>query len=177
MLASAGIVSLVGVTLTGVAVFFTHESDPNWFRYGRGAGVEPASQPSTGWAAAHSLFADTLGVVVLIGSAWFIARVSFVVFRFAVVLFVVVLFAHVSGSVIRFNAVQLEGRTLEEAERGYLQVFSGDLEYLVTSRFELGPVAASVWTVAHLLTVIVVVLGAAVSLAGTVRSSEAERPR
>lgn len=176
MLAGAAATSLAGVTLTGVVVFFTHESDPNWFRYLRGTGAQPVSQPSTGWSAAHSLFADAFAVVVLIGGAWFIARVSFVVFRFAIVLFVVALFAHVSGSVIRFNVVKLEGKTLEEAERGYLQIFTGEFEYLVTSRFELGPTAASVWAVAHLLTVVVIVIGAGISLAGAVRSHGAARP-
>ena len=164
VLAGAAAVALVGVTVTGVAVFLIHESDPDWFDYVRGSGIGPASRPSTGWSAAHSFFADAFAVVVLLGGAWFIARVSFGVFRFSVVVFVTTLFAHVSGSVIRFNAVQLEGRALADADRGYLQVFSGEFEYLVTARFELGAFTAALWTATHLATVVILVWGLVISL-------------
>jgi len=158
------------VTVTGIGVFFTHESDPNWFGYLQGRGVQPFSAPSEGWAEAHGLFADLLGITALIGGAWFVARVSFAVFWFVAVTLVVVLSALISGSVIRFNVVKLEGKTFEEAERGYLQVFSRDFEYLVTARFELGPVASAIWVLAHVMAVMVIVVGGWIALRRVARS-------
>ncbi|MFW2332990.1 hypothetical protein [Ilumatobacter sp.] len=58
----------------------------------------------------------------------------------------------VTGSVIRFNLVELRDREFREAGRGDVQVFGTDLEVVVTDRFELGPLAIRLWTVGHVLT-------------------------
>lgn len=151
--------ALAGVSITGLAVFFTHESDPNWYGYLRGTGVQPRSAPSDGWAEAHALFADLLGITALIGGAWFVARIAYTGLRFVGVSLVLVLSALVTGSMIRFNVVKLEAKAFEEAGPGYLQVFSPKFEYLVNSRFELGAVAAPLLVLAHVLAIVVVVVG------------------
>ena len=77
------------------------------------------------------------------------------VFICAVALAVTV-FGLVSGSVIRFRAVKLEGKSFAEAETGYPQIFGAfgaDLEFVVTSRFEMGATTIRLWTAAHILTI------------------------
>lgn len=168
-MAWASLVIGVGLFGTGVATFLTHESDPNWYSYARGQGVQPFGAPSDGWAEIHGMFADAAGVLVLLGGAWFIYKVSFEVIRFVLISFVVVLFGHISGAVIRYNAVKLRGRSLEEADTGYAQIFSSDLEFMVTSRLELGATASKLWVGAHVLSVPLLTVGALVALRSIAR--------
>lgn len=170
LLANVALVITVGLFVTGIGTFFTHAPDPNWFNHVRGQGVRPFGAPSDGWAEWHGLFADAAFALVLFGSAWFVYRVSFYVIRFSVLALALIVFGHISGSIIRYNVVKLEGRTLEEADRGYLQLFGGDLEYMVTARFEFGAVASQVWVLAHILAMPVVVGGALLALRSVGRS-------
>ena len=164
MLANASLVITLGLFVTGIGTFLTHAPDPNWYNYVQGQGVQPFGAPSEGWAEWHGLFADAAFVLVLFGAAWFVYKVSFYVIRFAVLALVVILFGHVSGSVIRFNVVKLQGKPLEEAEDGYVQLFTGDLEYIVTSRFEFGALASQLWVAAHVVTLPIIVAGALLAL-------------
>lgn len=163
-LAWAAVVITAGLFITGIGTFFTHEADPNWYRYARGQGLRPPGQPSDGFAEWHAMFADAAGVLVLLGSAWFVYKISFRVVRFVSASLVLVLSAHASGSVIRFNVVKLEGKSFQEAARGYGQLFGTDLEYIVTARFELGAAASRIWLLAHVLTLPALVVGAYLTL-------------
>ena len=108
----------------------------------------------------HGYFGAAAAVIALVGGEWFAVRVIFDVPRLAVVALGVSAFGLVSGSVIRFNAVKLSGRSYEEADAGYWQLFSDDVEFVVTDRWDLGEAAIRVWTLAHVLTVPVIVLAA-----------------
>lgn len=151
VLAWASLVSLVGVTLTGLWQFATHETDPQWFGYVSGA--EIASSSSTGVAELHAFFADAVAVIALFGGAWFAYRVLYDIPRPAVIAVALAVLGQVSGSVMRFNLVKLRGREFEDAGRGYAQIFGGNLEFVVTDRFELGPTAIRLWTIGHIATV------------------------
>ena len=164
LLANLSLLLMLGLFATGVGTFLTHQPDPNWYNYVEGQGVQPFGVPSEGWAAWHGLFADAAFMLVLFGSAWFVYKISFYVVRFAVAALVIVLFGHVTGSIIRFNVVKLQGKEFQEAGEGYWQLLSGDLEYIVTARFEMTAVATQLWVIAHVLTLPVLVLGALVSL-------------
>ena len=163
-LAHLSLVLTLGLFATGIGTFLTHRPDPNWYNYVEGQGVQPFGVPSEGWAAWHGLFADAAFMLVLFGSAWFVYKVSFYVVRFAAAALVVVLFGHVTGSIIRFNVVKLQGKEFEDAGSGYWQLLSGELEYIVTARFEMTAAVTQLWVIAHVLTLPVLVLGALVSL-------------
>ena len=65
----------------------------------------------------------------------------------------ILVFGLITGSIVRFNAVKLRGRELDEAGQGYAQiVFGSDVEFIVTDRWELGPMAARLWTLGHIAT-------------------------
>ena len=153
VLAWLSVISLVGVSLTGVWQFFSHDSNPAWYSYVAGSGGRGNAAPSEGTAELHSQFAATVGVIALIGGAWFAYRVLYDVPWPAVWALLLALIGLVSGSVIRFNIVKLRDREYEEAGRGYAQLFGGDLEFVVTDRFELGPAAIRLWTIGHVATV------------------------
>jgi hypothetical protein len=160
--------------VTGLGTFFTHEPDPNWFNFVEGQGVQPSSVPSEGWAEWHGLFADAAFVLVLFGSAWFVYKVSFRLVRFSVLAFVLIVAGHISGSAIRYNVVKLQGRTLKEAGEGYTQLFAGELEFIVTARFQIGAIASQLWVIAHVATLPLAVAGALWSLRQIGRSDPFE---
>lgn len=140
------------LTVSGVMVFLTHESDPNWFNHVRDGPRPRGSTTAEGLAAFHSSIADVATLLVLIATAFAAFRIMYDLPLLGVVAFVVVLTGHVTGSLIRFNAVKIEGFPLESADRGYLQVFGRDFEYMATNRYDLGPVATWIYTLMHLLT-------------------------
>ena len=153
VLAWLSIVSLAGVSLTGLWQFFAHDSDPGWYGYVAGSDARGRGVPSTGVAELHSQFATAVAVIALLGGAWFAYRILYDVPWPALFALVVAVIGLVTGSLIRFNVVKLRGRSYEGASRGYAQVFGGDLEYVVTDRWELGPMAIRLWTIVHILTV------------------------
>lgn len=153
VLAISSVGCLVGVTLTGVWQFFAHQSDPRWYGYVAGRDVQLSSPPSDGIAELHGLFGAAIAVIALVGGAWFAYRVLFDVPRAAVISLGVAIVGLMTGSLIRFNLVQLRGLEYADAGRGYLQLFGRDLEFVVTDRWELGPMAIRLWTVAHVATV------------------------
>ena len=153
----ASIICLIGVTLTGVWQFFAHESSSSWFGYQPGSEMRVGSSPSGRVAEWHSIFGAAAAVIALVGGGWVAYKVVFDIPRAALISFAVTVFGLISGSVIRYNIVKREGLTYEEADRGYLQIFRGDLEFVVTDRFELGPLAIRLWTASHVLTVPIIV--------------------
>ena len=153
ILAWASVVCLVGLTLTGVWQFFAHESSSSWFGYQQGSDMRIGASPSGRVAEWHGLFGAAAAVIAMIGGGWFAYKVVFDVPRAALVAFVLSAFGLISGSVIRYNIVKREGLSYEEADRGYLQIFGGDLEFVVTDRFEMGPMAIRLWTLGHVLAV------------------------
>ncbi|MDJ0767181.1 MAG: hypothetical protein QNJ12_00250 [Ilumatobacter sp.] len=148
----ASIVCLVGVSVTGAWQFVTHESDPGWYGYEPGSDVRVAASPSEGVAELHGLFAAGVAVVALVGGAWFAYRVLYDIPWPAVVALLGALAGLITGSVIRFNLVKLQDREYDDAGRGYAQLFGGDVEFVVTDRWELGPMAIRLWTIGHVLT-------------------------
>ena len=154
------IICLAGLTGTGLWQLLAHESNPSWFGHVPGMGVRQQTQPSDGVADLHGIFGAAAAVIALVGGGWFAFRVLFDVPRLAVIGLVVSVVGLVTGSVIRFNAVKLSGRTYEEAGSGYAQLFLNDVEFVVTDRWDLGALAIRSWTVAHVLTVPVLLLAA-----------------
>jgi len=144
---------LVGVTFTGVWQFFTHEPNPSWFRYDPANSLSPQSPDSEGMAAAHAFFGAASAVVALLGGAWYAYRVVFDIPRVVVLSLVVTVAGLITGSVIRFNAVKLRGRPIEEAGNGYGQLFANDVEFVITDRADLGATAIRLLTAFHMLTV------------------------
>ena len=151
-LAGASAVCLTVMTVTGIWLFFTHAPDPASNRYIRGARLGPAP-PAEGIAELHAVVGAASGAIAMIGGAWLVYKVLFAVPWQVVAVFAITVFGLVSGSVMRFRIVKLEGRTFAEADTGYAQIFSPDLEYVVNSRVELGATAIRLWSLGHILTV------------------------
>lgn len=156
ILAWVSVVSLVGVTATGVWQFFAHEPNPGWFGYQPGRGMVVGSTPSEGIAELHGIFAMLVAAVALIGGAWFGYKIIHDIPFAALGALAVAFFGLISGSIVRFNVVKLTGLEYEEVGPGYLQLFGSDLEFVATDGYELGPMATRIWTVAHVLTVPVI---------------------
>ena len=151
VLAGVSIVILAGLIGTGLWQFFTHESDPSWFAHVAGSGSRQRAAPSEGIADLHGVFATAGGIVALLGGAWFAYKVAFNVPWIAVLAIVLTVLGSATGSWIRFNAVKLQGRSYEEADRGYPQLFLDDVEYVVTDNWDLGSTAILFLTVSHVL--------------------------
>ena len=47
--------------------------------------------------------------------------------------------------------VRLEDQTTDEVQRGYLQIFGGDMWVMVTDRWDFGPWAARIVTILHIV--------------------------
>jgi len=155
---AASTVVVVGLTATGGYQFLTHEPDPDWFRYESGTGLNVPSKPSTGAAELHGLFGDVAFVIALFGGAWFAYRIIYRVPKFAAFACLVTLAANITGSVVRFNAVKTEGRSLEQADNGYLQIFTDDIEFVVNARQELESTTIRLLTLGHVASVPVLLI-------------------
>ncbi len=171
----ASVLVMVGLTLTGAWQFFRHEPDPDWFSYTTEGGLTGASKPSTGGAELHALFGDAAFVLALFGGAWFAYKIVFRVPKFAALAALVALAANITGSVIRFNAVKINGRTLEQADDGYLQIFTGDVDFVVNGRQELGPTAIRLFTFGHIATVPVLLIAGWFMLTRSRQARESEQ--
>jgi hypothetical protein len=175
VLAWTSLVILVGLAVTGVYQFITHESEPSWFDHVVGSTVRQQSLPSEGGAELHGLFGTAAGIVALIGGAWFAYKVAFDIPRLAVLAFGLAVIGLVTGSLIRFNAVKLRGREYEDARRGYGQIFTDDVELVVTDKWDFGSTAIRLLTVSHIITV-PILLAAAWSASGRIGDRD-ERAR
>ncbi|MGI9596064.1 MAG: hypothetical protein ACR2QK_07890, partial [Acidimicrobiales bacterium] len=121
---------------------------------------------------------DATAIVALIGGAWFAYKVAFGIPPYAVLALVLALVGIVTGSLIRFNVVKLAGRPLDDAGRGYGQLFSNDVEYVVTGNSELGSTAIRLLTIAHIMIVPILVVAAwfAIARAGHGDEYTSSRP-
>ena len=147
----ATMVTVVGLMVTGTFLFFLHEPDPDWIDYVPYSEIRPRTNPSTGMEALHGHFADAAGIIALIGGGWFVYRVVHAVPKVVAAGLVVVIATHVTGALTRFNVVRLEAQAPEEVQRGYLQIFGGDMWVMVTDRWDFGPWAARIVTVLHVI--------------------------
>jgi hypothetical protein len=166
---------MAGLTITGVWQFFSHEPDQNWFRYTKETSVNLPRLPSTGGAELHALFGDAAFVIALFGGAWFAYKVLFRLPKFAIFATLVTLLANITGSVIRFNAVKISGRSFEQADNGYLQLFTQDLEFMVNGRQEVEPITAQLLTLGHIVTVPVLLIAAWFALMRARQAREREQ--
>lgn len=155
---------VIGLTITGLWQFFTLEPEPSWFRYQPDSSVRRAAVPSHGVAAAHGTFADIAAVLALLATAWFAYKILFLIPKLGLFAFVLAVSAHITGALIRFNAVKLEGKDLNEASSGYGQLFSGDLEWVATDRYDFSPFAIRAYVLLHVLTIPVLVGAAGLTL-------------
>lgn len=144
-------ITVVGLTVTGTFLFFLHEPDPDWVDYVPYSDLRPPTNPSSGMEALHGHFADAAAIIVLIGGGWLVYRVIHAVPKVVAASLIVVVATHVTGALTRFNVVRLEDQTTDEVQRGYLQIFGGDMWVMVTDRWDFGPWAARVVTVLHLI--------------------------
>lgn len=66
VLAWASVVSLVGVSVTGLWQFFGHRSDPGWYGYEAGGDAALPPSSSGGVAELHSLFSASVAIIALV---------------------------------------------------------------------------------------------------------------
>ncbi|MCP3856794.1 MAG: hypothetical protein GY698_18985 [Actinomycetia bacterium] len=154
------IMVLVGLTVTGVWQFFAHAPVPSWYAYSPGSGFFPQPPPSTGVAALHGFFGGASVVLALFGGGWFAYKAVHRVPHLAVLVLVVGLVSTFTGSLIRFNLIKLAGQSFDAAGPGYAQIFTGDIDYVVTDRREIGAMGIRLWTLAHLVSVPVMLVAA-----------------
>lgn len=144
-------ITVVGLAVTGTYLFFLHEPDPEWIDYVPYSDLRPATNPSRGMEALHGHFADAAAIIVLIGGGWLVYRVIHAVPKVVAGALVAVVITHVTGALTRFNVIRLDGQAPEEVQRGYLQIFGGDMWVMVTDRWDFGPWAARIVTVLHVI--------------------------
>jgi hypothetical protein len=151
------IVMLVGVTFSGIWQFFAHTPDPDWFAYVPDTGFTVAEKPPSGMRMVHDLFATGSGVLALAGSGWFAYRIAHGFPMLAVVAIVVSFFGALVGPTIQFTLLKLEGQSFDEVGPGYLQMFTGNLEYAVTDIHQIGPGTFQLLVLSHILTIPILV--------------------
>lgn len=153
----ASVTMLFGVTLTGIWQFFAHEPNPEWFEYTPNSGFSVDPEPSTGIAQLHDLFALGCGVVALVGAAWFAYRIAHRLPLAAIVAFTCIVFALLTESLVRFNVIQIEGLRFDQVGPGYAQVFTENVEYVVTDVGQSGPWPFRLLVLAHIATIPILV--------------------
>lgn len=151
------IIMLAGVSLSGAWQFFAHESNSDWFDYVPDSGFSVNQQPATGIAQVHGLFGLGSGIVALVGSAWFAYRIAHRVPLANLVALLCVVFAMLTESLVRFNVIKISGLGLDQVSTGYPQVFTGDVEYVVTDVGQTGPWAFRMLVASHLATIPILV--------------------
>lgn len=151
------IAMLAGLTATGIWQFFNHRSNPDWYAYVPDANFTVSQRPPAGIAQAHGLFGLGAGIVALLGTAWFAYRIAHRVPLAALVAFACIVFATMTEALVRFNVIKLEGRTLEEASTGYAQLFTGDVEFVVTDAGQSGVIPFLLILIAHIATIPILV--------------------
>ena len=151
------IIMLVGVSLTGVWQFFAHESNPDWFAYVPDTGFSASQQPSTGVAQVHDLFGLGSGIVALAGTGWFAYRIAHRVPIASLVAFICIVFAALTETLVRFNVIQVSGLAFEAVGPGYTQLFTSDIDYVVTDVGQTGATSFRLLVAAHVATIPILV--------------------
>lgn len=157
ILGALSIFLLVGVTITGVWQFFAHESNPQWFAYQPGNTLVVDPPLPSGMALAHRFFADGAGIVALFGGAWFSYRIAFRVPAALAVAFVCIVFGLLTEALVRYNIIKIAGLTFEDVGPGYSQLFTGDVEYVVTDAREQSRGAFLLVVISHVATIPILV--------------------
>lgn len=139
VLGLVSIVLLIGLTATGLWEFFFRESAPAWYSYGPefGGSVQVGPSPA-GISELHGFLSAAAGVTALIGGAWFSYRVLNRLPAAVVVTLCCVTLAAFSGGELRFNLIRQTGVPVDEISAGYTQLFTSDIDYLVTDRGQWG---------------------------------------
>ncbi|MCP5026495.1 MAG: hypothetical protein GY929_09440 [Actinomycetia bacterium] len=177
------IVVLVGVTATGAWQLFAHEPDPGWFDYAVDSNFQPGPRPltevRTGVAAIHRFFGGAGVVLAGFGGGWFAYRVVHRVARLAVVIFVVGVISMVTGAWLRFRVVKLSGESVEDAGRGYFQLFLNDVDFVITDTRNFEAMGIRLLTVAHVISVPILLVAAwfAITRAGRLEEFSSSQPR
>lgn len=156
VLGALSIAMLVGVSLTGLWQFFAHQSNSDWFDYVPDTGFSANQQPATGMAQVHGLFGLGCGIVALLGSAWFAYRIAHRVPLAVLIAFGCIVFAMLTESLVRYNVIQVEGLNFDQVA-GYPQVFTSDIDYVVTDVGQTGPWPFRLLVVAHVATIPILV--------------------
>ena len=142
------VVLVGGLFFTGVWQFLFH--DPDWDNYVVGTERAIAAEP-TGMADAHQTLGDLTAVLVLWTTAWLSYRVFAKVSMSGIAILGLVFAGILTGKIIRVNAVIRNGVTDANAA-GFVDVFRGDYDFLVVEGSDLEPMAAVIWTTAHIAT-------------------------
>lgn len=139
VLGLVSIVLLIGLTATGLWEFFFRESAPAWYSYGPEFGGSVQAGPaSAGVSGLHGFLSDAAGVTALLGGTWFSYRVLNRLPAAIVVTVCCVTFAAFGGGALRFNLIRQTGVPIEEISAGYTQLFTSDIDFLVTDRGQWG---------------------------------------
>lgn len=142
-------VLLVGLTLTGIWQFFFHPPDPTWSTITPDKVDAAAPAAERGGATFHGLFSTLLAMLALIGGAVFTLAVAQRLPRVVPIFLVVVVAAVFTGHLIRFNAVKPEGGPPTDT-RGYLQIFDGGNDYVLTDLRAYSTTSIVALTLLHL---------------------------
>ncbi len=153
VLGGLSVLVLVGLTLTGIWQFLFHASDPDWYNYRPDSDYSQRAKPSVGMARWHGIFGDASMILALAGGGWFAYQIAEGLPKANVIAFLCTLTGVLTAIVFRFNVVKLTGLEFEDAGTGYLQIFTNDVDYVVTGKIQWGPNAFRALTVAHVLTV------------------------
>lgn len=159
----SAVLILIGLTITGVAVFIEHQADAGWTRAAeRGLGL-PTEPASTTLEDLHATFGTLGGIVALIGGGLIAIRVLHRVAGVFSTGLVMVVFGAVTGSIIRFNVVE-RSNGFDASAQGYGQFFGGDVVRVFTDRSEFGSATIAAITSAHVATVPIVIIAGLVTL-------------
>lgn len=144
--AAIAVVLVVGLIVTGVWLFLFH--DPDWDTYVVGVERQLVSDP-TGMADLHQTLGDLSALLVLWTTAWLSYRVFAKVSMTGLVVLAIVFSGVLTGKIIRVNAVIRDG-IVDVNASGYADVLRGNYDFLIVGESDLEPLAAVLWTLAHL---------------------------
>lgn len=140
ILAILSLTMLLGIIVTGIWQFFAHESNPDWYAYEPGSNFVVSQPVPSGMAQVHGLFGLGATVVALVGTGWFAYRIAHNMPMLSLVSLICIMFASLTEAAVRFNIIKIEGKTFEEAGPGYGQLFTNDIDYVVTDVGQTGHV-------------------------------------
>lgn len=104
-------------------------------------------------ASLHGIVGMIAALMAIFASAWIMARVTHSIPRLAIVTLVLIGLATWSGSLVLVGDVRIEGRAIDdEVERGYLQIFTEDIESVETASGDLNAWESRLVILAHIAT-------------------------
>lgn len=157
------IIALVGVSISGLWLLTMHAPDPTYVDYQPG-GERLDQRPPTVASEIHDTFGTATGVIALLGMGWFAYRITHRLPMLGVVTLGVAVFGSLLGGAVEFDILKFDDQPLSAERSGYLQVFTGDLEYAVTRAGQVGPRLFQLLVASHVATVPVLVAYATVTV-------------